>query len=54
MDKQDVKALALTLAVLHHGLANFAEKSIPARSETVMETAQKFEAWLLGKPTNGH
>lgn len=49
MDEQTIRALALTLAVLHHGLANFAEKSIPAKSDTVMETAKKFEDWLLGK-----
>lgn len=39
--------IALGLAVLHHGLSNLAEKSIPSRAETVLDTAHKFEEWLL-------
>ena len=42
------KAVALFAAVAHHGMSCLAEKSIPSRAETVMDTAIKFEAWLFG------
>jgi hypothetical protein len=49
MDKNElgalgtVKGLSLALAVIHHGLSCFAEGSIPARTNTVLDTATKFE-----------
>ncbi len=43
------RTVALTLAVLHHGLSNLAERSIPPRSDTVIETAKDFERHLNGE-----
>jgi len=40
------KGVALALAVLHHGLSCLAERSIPSRAETVIETAGKFKEYL--------
>jgi len=40
------RGLSLVLAVLHHGLANFADKSIPAGTQTVIATAERFEDHL--------
>lgn len=41
--------LALTLAVLHHGLSCMADGSIPAKVGTVMHTADLFEQRIIGK-----
>jgi hypothetical protein len=38
--------VALFLAVLHHGLANFAREARPANAQTVMETAVKFDSLI--------
>jgi hypothetical protein len=40
------KAVALTLAVLHHGFSNLADRSVPAGYSTVIATADKFKEWL--------
>lgn len=42
------KGLALTLAVLHHGLSCLAEGSIPAKIGTVLHTANAFENQING------
>lgn len=39
--------LALTLAVIHHGMSCFAAGSIPAKVDTVLHTADMFERRLL-------
>ena len=44
-----VKGLSLALAVIHHGLSCFAEGSIPARTNTVLDTAKKFEEHILSE-----
>lgn len=44
-----VKGLALTLAVIHHGLSCLADGSIPAKISTVLQTADTFEAQINGK-----
>jgi hypothetical protein len=41
------QGFALFLAVLHHGFSCLAEGAIPAKSNTVLHTAQQFEDWLL-------
>jgi hypothetical protein len=44
------QSVALTLAVLHHGLANLSAPSTgvrPASKKTVLETAQTFEEYLI-------
>jgi hypothetical protein len=43
------RGLALALAVIHHGLACFAENSVPARVETVVITANTFERYISGQ-----
>ena len=43
------KGLALALAVIHHGLSCFAEGSIPARTNTVLDTAKKFEEHITAQ-----
>lgn len=43
----NVRAVALSLAVLHHGLANLAERAIPSNSKTVTTTADWFYDWLM-------
>ena len=40
------RELALMMAVIHHGLGNFAQRSIPARPNTVIETAKEFEQYI--------
>lgn len=40
------RAVALIAAVVHHGLSNLADHSIPPRADTVIDTAAKFEAFL--------
>lgn len=50
IDTDDPRALALAMAVMHHGLANLAERSVPSRAETVLDTAQIFEDHLNGQP----
>jgi hypothetical protein len=58
IDSEDPRAVALALAVMHHGLSNLAEGSIPSRTGTVMDTAADFERYLNGEdrqarpPTN--
>lgn len=42
--------LSLLLAVIHHGLANLAERAVPARAEKVTETAMVFEDHLNEVP----
>lgn len=39
--------LALTLAVVHHGMSCLSSGSIPAKVETVLHTADLFERRLL-------
>jgi hypothetical protein len=48
MDKITNRFLGLLLAVINHGLANLANDSKPARSNTVMDTAEDFEDFLDG------
>lgn len=43
------ETVALALAVLHHGLSNLAERSIPPRAETIVDTATKFQKHLRGE-----
>jgi hypothetical protein len=45
------KAVCLTLAVLHHGLSNLtsAESAKPASVRTVIETADTFGRWWMGR-----
>lgn len=50
LDTDDPKTLALALAVMHHGLSNLAERSIPPRAETVLDTADMFERHLNSEP----
>lgn len=38
--------LAMTLAVLYHGLSCLADNSVPANSDTVLKTAAKFEDYI--------
>jgi hypothetical protein len=40
------RGLALTLAVIHHGLSCLSERSIPAKVETVLKTADDFDNWV--------
>lgn len=40
------KDLALILAVVHHGLANFAPDAVPAGKDTVMGTANAFLRYM--------
>jgi hypothetical protein len=49
IDSEDARAVALALAVMHHGLSNLAEGSIPSRTGTVMDTAEDFERYLNGE-----
>jgi hypothetical protein len=42
------RGLSLALAVIHHGLSCFAHDSIPAKTSTVIVTAQTFERYILG------
>lgn len=49
IDSDDTKVAALALAVMHHGLSNLAERSIPPKAETVMDTADMFERHLNGQ-----
>jgi hypothetical protein len=44
-----VKGLALTLAVIHHGLSCFAHDAIPASTRTVLLTAETFEQHIIGR-----
>lgn len=44
------ETVALALAVLHHGMSNWAERSIPPRAETVIDTAAKFKRHLDNLP----
>lgn len=44
--------LSLLLAVLHHGLGNLADNSVPARSTTIVGTAMEFEDHLDDVPTD--
>lgn len=37
---------ALFLAVLHHGLSCLAARSIPAKTDTVLNTAKEFAKYL--------
>lgn len=46
----DVRAVALAMAVMHHGMSNWAERSIPPRADTVIATATAFERHLKGLP----
>lgn len=46
------RAIALLCAVIHHGLSNFASESVPARWNTTLQTADKFDLWLNGQPTD--
>ena len=46
------KFLGLLLAVVHHGLANLAERSVPPRTDTVVGTAMDFEDHLNDVPTS--
>lgn len=48
-DSEDPRTVALALAVMHHGLSNLAEGSIPSRTDTVLETASMFERHLNGE-----
>lgn len=45
------RVLGLFGAVLHHGLANLAQKAVPARAESVVATAKTFEDYLNDVPT---
>lgn len=49
IDGDDPRSLALALAVMHHGMSNLAERSIPPRAETVLDTADMFERHLNGE-----
>jgi len=44
-----VKGFSLFLAVLHYGFSCLAEGSVPARPQTVIDTAHNFETYLSGK-----
>lgn len=46
MGEGTTKDWALLCAVVHHGLANLANKAMPARAETVVTTAELFERYL--------
>jgi hypothetical protein len=46
IDTDDPRVVALALAVMHHGLSNLAERSIPPKPETVIATAMDFERHL--------
>lgn len=46
------RVIALTLAVIHHGLSNFASATVPPGWMTVLDTADKFRDWLDGKTPN--
>lgn len=52
MEKQTeeivTRSVALGLAVIHHGLANFASKAVPSGWSTAISTAEKFHAYMLG------
>lgn len=45
-DFRDLRAAALFLAVLRHGLSNFASTAMPASDATVIRTAQAFEHYI--------
>lgn len=45
------RAVALSLAVLHHGLSCLASNSIPAGNKTVMATADDFYHHLNSIPS---
>jgi hypothetical protein len=42
------RVIALALAVVHHGLSNFAANTVPAGWSTVLDTAKKFRDYLNG------
>lgn len=42
-----VRLGALFAAVLHHGLANMAERTVPCHGGTVVETAHLFEKYVM-------
>lgn len=44
-----IETVALALAVWHHGMSNLAERSIPPRAETIVDTAIKFQKHLRGE-----
>lgn len=44
------ETVALALAVIHHGMSNWAERSIPPRADTVLATATAFKRHLDGLP----
>lgn len=41
-----VEGLALTLAVLHHGLSCLSREAVPAKATTVLQTAETFARTL--------
>lgn len=43
-----IKQQALQMAVLHHGLANLSNESVPAGWRSVLKTANMFVSWLGG------
>lgn len=40
------RTMALTLSVVHYGLACLAEGAIPSKPETVIQTARRFEDYI--------
>jgi hypothetical protein len=42
------RVIALALAVVHHGLSNFASDTVPAGWGTVIETARRFRDYING------
>lgn len=43
---RDVRCFSLLMAVLHHGLSNIADKAVPSRPDTVLQTAKHFEPYV--------
>lgn len=48
-EPDETRQLALILAVLSHGLSNFAEGSVPAGWRTILQTSEHYRSYLSGK-----
>jgi hypothetical protein len=53
MTTMDDRQWALLCAVVHHGLANLTNNSVPCRASTVVDTASAFGQYLTRSSDDG-